>query len=58
MSNQIKTITISIEEYEELKEQSIWLNILREAGVDNWEGMSYVAELYQEYLTKDQEENV
>lgn len=42
-------ITIPLEEYEELKERSDWLNILEQAGVDNWEGMSYAVQLFQEY---------
>lgn len=42
-------ITIPLEEYEELKERSDWLNILEQAGVENWEGMSYAVQLFQEY---------
>lgn len=33
-------VTISKKEYEQLKEDSNFLNALRAAGVDNWEGYS------------------
>lgn len=37
-------VTISKEEYEELKERNSFLERLEAAGVDNWEGYSYAFE--------------
>jgi hypothetical protein len=39
------TITITMEEYEELKRDQDFLNCLAAAGVDNWEGYEYAQEL-------------
>lgn len=39
------TVTISKEEYESLKEDSLWLSCLESAGVDNWSGYDYAREL-------------
>lgn len=41
-------VTITLEEYEELIEDSEVLRFLRKAGVDNWEGYSYAFELRRE----------
>ena len=41
-------ITIPLDEYNELIEASIWLECLEEAGVDNWEGVSFAQELMEE----------
>ena len=38
------TVTIPIEEYEELQEDQNFLNALRAAGVDNWEGYEIALE--------------
>jgi hypothetical protein len=38
------TITISKKEFNQLVEDSNFLNALREAGVDNWEGYGYACE--------------
>ena len=43
------TIEISINEYEELLEDSAFLNALNAAGVDNWEGYDVARGLYQEW---------
>jgi hypothetical protein len=43
-----ETITISVAEYEELKNDSLFLDCLRSAGVDNWDGYSYAQELLEE----------
>lgn len=43
-----KTVTISKEEYESLKEDALWLQCLENAGVDNWEGYDYARELLNE----------
>ncbi|MEX3935066.1 hypothetical protein AB4Y32_25290 [Paraburkholderia phymatum] len=42
------TVTISREEYEELKAAQSWLDALESAGVDNWEGIDFARELYNE----------
>lgn len=46
MSEVEETITISLADYNSLLEDSLWLAALEEAGVDNWEGISYAHELY------------
>ena len=38
-------IIISKEEYEQLKEDSEWLQCLEAAGVDNWQGYDYACDL-------------
>lgn len=43
-----KTITIALDTYKDLLERSKWLQALEEAGVDNWEGISYAYELFEE----------
>lgn len=43
-----KTVTISKEEYESLKEDARWLQCLENAGVDNWEGYDFARELLNE----------
>lgn len=40
-----ETITISKKEYDSLIEDSEFLEALRQAGVDNWEGYSYAVEI-------------
>lgn len=45
MSN---TVTIPVEEYEDLLDDALLLACLRGAGVDNWEGYSYAVEDYME----------
>ena len=42
------TITISTKEYEDLLEDSKFLDALRQAGVDNWEGYSFAQDLLDE----------
>lgn len=42
------TITIDIDEYEELKRDSDFLNALYNAGVDNWSGYEYAQDLFRE----------
>ena len=41
-------ITISIQEYGKMLDEILFLDCLREAGVDNWEGYSYAYSLYDE----------
>lgn len=42
------TITITLEEYEALLEQSLWVRCLEDAGVDNWSGYDYAIEALEE----------
>ena len=42
-------VSISLKEYSELCECQIWLSMLEQAGVDNWEGYDYACELWLEY---------
>lgn len=41
-------VTISKEYYEELYENSMWLEALEMAGVDNWEGYDDAREIYKQ----------
>ena len=45
----MKTITISLSEYDELHEASDKLNALEQAGVDNWEGYGVAMDLLEEW---------
>lgn len=54
MSDQ--TVTISLTEYIILKEDSLMLQYLNEAGVDNWEGYSDAYQLFRGY-SEDEEED-
>ena len=44
-ANDDGTVTISVKEYEQLKEDSKFLNCLISAGVDSWDGYSYAQEM-------------
>lgn len=48
MSNTTKTITISVEEYQYLKDRVFFLDCLESAGVDNWSGYGEAQEMYNE----------
>lgn len=48
------TVNIPIEEYEELLEDSMFLEALSRAGVDNWDGYDYAHEIFEEMNTPDQ----
>jgi hypothetical protein len=52
------TITITVEEYEELKRDQDFLNCLAAAGVDNWEGYEYAQELMDDDDDDEDEEDV
>ena len=43
-----ENITISKKEYEKLLKDSEFLEALRQAGVDNWDGYSYAFEILEE----------
>ena len=40
-----KMVTISVEEYEKLKEDQKLLEALKWVGVDNWDGWDYAMEI-------------
>jgi len=42
-------ITITLAEYNSLKESESWLQCLENAGVDNWEGYCFACDLRDEY---------
>lgn len=44
-----KTIAIPEKEYEQLLKDSEFLQALREAGVDNWEGYSQAMQIIDDY---------
>ena len=46
-----ETVTISKEEYENLQDSQKWLTALEVSGVDNWDGIDYAYEIYNE-MTK------
>jgi hypothetical protein len=41
-------ITITKKEYDDLRTSQYWLQCLEEAGVDNWEGISYAYDLKED----------
>lgn len=41
-------VTITKDEYEELKECARWLSCLENAGVDNWGGIDFAQDLFRE----------
>lgn len=43
------TVNIPRGEYEDLLEDSLWLRMLEDAGVNNWEGYDEAFRLYDEY---------
>jgi|694.fasta_scaffold01889_69 hypothetical protein len=58
MSEQAKepaTITISKKFFEELVEDSDFLDCLRACGVDNWNGYSDARQMYNENEAEDKE---
>lgn len=48
MAEQEEMVEITKEEYVELLEESSFLNCLRDAGVDNWDGYDYATEMMNE----------
>jgi hypothetical protein len=39
-------VLVDIEVLKELQDQALWLDCLDTAGVDNWDGYDYAAEIY------------
>ena len=50
-----ETITIDMVTYQNMLRQIDWLSCLKHAGVDNWEGISYAYELYEEMYPYDEQ---
>ena len=50
-------ITITLKEYNRLKEQVSWLECLEDAGVDNWEGMEEAINIRRERFGDDEEDD-
>ena len=50
------TVTIPKEEYEELLESQKWLDALENAGVDNWSGIDYAKDLFNDEDEEEEEE--
>lgn len=44
----MEEVTISKEEYEALKQADAFLDALKEAGVDNWDGYDYALDILNE----------
>jgi hypothetical protein len=42
-------VTMSLAEYEEMLEDQVFLNCLRNQGVDNWQGYEFAQEEFQEF---------
>jgi hypothetical protein len=51
----VENVILTKEEYESLLEDSLFLEALQSAGVDNWEGYSYACEIFRE--DKERAEN-
>lgn len=54
MPDATKTITISKEEYDELKDELLFLECLRNGGVDNWD---WYGEALSEYQRQKENKN-
>ena len=46
-------VEISQEEYDQLVDDALLLNCLRNAGVDNWDGWDFAIEAYHEQTESD-----
>ena len=44
--NKDGTVTMDKKTFEKWQEEIEWLNCLRAAGVDNWDGLDYARELF------------
>lgn len=53
MDKKIETVTISKEEYDSLVEDSLFLECLQGAGVDNWQGYDDAIEMMEEREAND-----
>ena len=53
-----ETITISKKDYDKMMSELLWLCCLEEAGVDNWEGIDFAREAYDEAINVINKKNV
>lgn len=51
--NEDGTVTITSEEFDELTNDSLFLNCLRSQGVDNWDGYDFAVEEYNQVMASD-----
>lgn len=49
--NNTETVTISVDEYYKLIEDSCWLAALETAGVDNWEGYDEARKIFNDWVS-------
>ena len=47
------TVTMSIEEFNDMQEDVLFLEILQSNGVDNWSGYSYACDEFNELSEDD-----
>lgn len=50
-------ITITLKEYNRLKDQVSWLECLEDAGVDNWEGIEEAIDIHRERFCEGEEDD-
>lgn len=55
VNNSDGTVTICENWFEELSNDSDFLNALRNCGVDNWDGYGYAQEEYASYLADEED---
>lgn len=47
-STDVEMVTIPKAEYDALNDELMWLQCLEAAGVDNWEGIDFAHELFED----------
>ncbi len=50
-------VTIPLKDWESAVEDQTWLRCLEDAGVDNWEGISFACQLLEEDKTNEENLN-
>ena len=50
----MEKVTITKKEYNQLKDDSLKLSALEQAGVDNWSGYEFAIDQYNEWLEEDE----
>lgn len=53
MTNGSNDITITEAEWAEISDSLLWLQALEDAGVDNWSGIDFARETYEEYKAQE-----
>jgi len=51
-----KTVTIPEKEYHKLLDDQLFLEALRAAGVDNWDGWDFAIEILQEWSGEEKDD--